>query len=384
MPDTLQSVFDLPEVSFIDNDTVDAMMTRMISNFESQYTEVTGKTRSLAPADPMRILIYSIALDLYQLEMYADRAGKQDLLKYSYGEFLDNLGGNRGVIRQQPKAATTTIRFTLSEPMSYAIGIPTGTRVTNGDGVYFATSEYGEVPAGESSVDITATCTVDGITGNGFIAGQISTIVDPVAYVQSVSNVTESGGGADLETDESLAERIFLAPSSESTAGSEDSYMYWAKTYNAEVGDVFPFSPEPCKVVVYALMKDGTLPSAGFLKGLQTFLSAKSIRPITDDVTCAAPAVQKFDVDVTYYINRSDMAQATTIQKEVTDAVNAYVLWQRSDIGKDINPTELDHRIREAGAKRAVIRSPVFTVVSTTEAAQPGTINLVYGGLEDD
>ena len=100
MPDTLQSVFDLPEVSFIDNDTVDAMMNRMVSNFEKKYKEVTGKSRSLAPADPMRILIYSVALDLYQLEMYTDRAGKQDLLKYSYGEFLDNLGGNRGVIRR--------------------------------------------------------------------------------------------------------------------------------------------------------------------------------------------------------------------------------------------------------------------------------------------
>ena len=78
MPDTLQSVFDLPEVSFIDNDTVDAMMNRMVSNFEKKYKEVTGKSRSLAPADPMRILIYSVALDLYQLEMYTDRAGKQD------------------------------------------------------------------------------------------------------------------------------------------------------------------------------------------------------------------------------------------------------------------------------------------------------------------
>ena len=61
---------------------------------------------------------------------------------------------------------------------------------------------------------------------------------------------------------------------------------------------------------------------------------------------------------MTYYINRSDMAQAATIQNEVTEAVNAYVLWQRSDIGKDINPSELEHRIRAAGAKRAVIRSP--------------------------
>ena len=129
MPDTLQSVFDLPEVSFIDNDTVDAMMNRMVSNFEKKYKEVTGKSRSLAPADPMRILIYSVALDLYQLEMYTDRAGKQDLLKYSYGEFLDNLGGNRGVIRQQPKpfqSRETTPSASQLEPAS-----PTATAYTS-------------------------------------------------------------------------------------------------------------------------------------------------------------------------------------------------------------------------------------------------------------
>ena len=39
MPDTLQSVFDLPEVSFIDNDTVDAMMNRTVS-----YTHLTLPT----------------------------------------------------------------------------------------------------------------------------------------------------------------------------------------------------------------------------------------------------------------------------------------------------------------------------------------------------
>ena len=47
MPDTLQSVFDLPEVSFIDNDTVDAMMNRMVSNFEKKYKEVAVMSGSL-------------------------------------------------------------------------------------------------------------------------------------------------------------------------------------------------------------------------------------------------------------------------------------------------------------------------------------------------
>ena len=115
MSDTIQSVKDLPEVSFIDNDTLEAMKTRMVANFESEWKRITGQEITLSPSDPNRIMLYAIALELYQDEQYIDRAGKQDLIKYSYGEFLDNLGAGRGVTRKQPAPAETTLSFTLSE-----------------------------------------------------------------------------------------------------------------------------------------------------------------------------------------------------------------------------------------------------------------------------
>ena len=43
MSDTIQSVKDLPEVSFIDNDTLEAMKTRMVANFESEWKRITGQ-----------------------------------------------------------------------------------------------------------------------------------------------------------------------------------------------------------------------------------------------------------------------------------------------------------------------------------------------------
>ena len=51
----LKSVFDLPDISFIENDTLDAMMHRLVSNYEKRYKEVTGQTVSLGAADPARI-----------------------------------------------------------------------------------------------------------------------------------------------------------------------------------------------------------------------------------------------------------------------------------------------------------------------------------------
>lgn len=384
MPETLQSVFDLPDVSFIDNDTLQAMLERMVKNYEDRYRALTGREMNLAPADPMRIALYAAALELYQIEMFVDRAGKQDLLKYSYGEFLDNLAAGRGVTRQPAAAATTTLRFTLSETKTYAVGIPVGTRATNGDGVYFQTLEYAEVAPGDLSVDVVAECTVDGVEGNDLVPGQINILVDPVAYVESVTNTDTSDGGADLETDESLAERTFLAPSSYSVAGPDDAYVYWTKTYNSSIGSVMVTSPEPCEVEIYILMEDGTIPEASVVNGLQAYLADGNIRPLTDQVTVKTPEVKKFSIDLTYYINRSDSASASTIQQQVTAAIAEYVTWQTTEIGKDINPSELIKRVIAAGAKRVEVASPVFTPIATAEVAQCSGQTANYGGLEDD
>ncbi len=384
MDNILKSVFDLPDISFIENDTLDAMMNRLVSNYEKKYKEVTGQTVSLGAADPARIQLYAIALDLYQIEQYVDRAGKQDLLKYSYDGFLDNLAGNRGVTRQQAAAAKTTIRFTLSAIRDYAIGIPAGTRLTNGDGVYFQTTAYAEATAGSSYVDVEAECTAQGIEGNDFLPGQINILVDPLPYVASVTNTTTTAGGTDLEDDTSLAERTFLAPSGYSTAGPQDAYTFWVRTYNTDIGSVRPTTPEPGKVTIYILMRDGTLPGETLISGLQEFLRQEGVRPMTDLVTVSAPEVKTFNLSLTYHIARSNQASATAIQSKVNAAIDEYITWQTTEIGRDVDPSELIRLVRAAGAKRPAVTAPDFTAISETQVAQLGTKSVTYGGLEDD
>lgn len=384
MADTIQSVKDLPEVSFIDDDTLETMKTRMVANFESEYERITGKSISLSPSDPNRIVLYAHALELYQVEQYIDRAGKQDLIKYSYGEFLDNLGAGRGVTRQQPAPAETTLRFTLSEARPSAVGIPDGTKVTDGNLLFFETVGYDEIPTGSTYVDIRAVCTEDGVGGNELLAGQISTMVDLVPYVASVSNITETSGGADLESDDSMAERIFLAPSGYSVAGPDDAYKYWAKTYSQTIGDVNVTSPNPVEVEVRFIMNDGSLPTSTTIKGMEEYLQDENIRPLTDRVTVLAPETVQFNIAVTYYINRSDQSKAGTVQSEVSQAIADYIKWQTLTIGRDINPSELMKRIVAAGAKRADITYPVFTAVSDTSISRIGTQTVTYGGIEND
>ncbi len=384
MSDLLKSVFDLPDVSFIENDTLEAMMQRLVTNYEKRYEEITGTAISLAAGDPIRVLLYAAALDLFQTEEYVDRAGKQDLLKYSYGEFLDNLAANRGVTRKAASAAVTTIRFTASEVKDYALSIPEATRVTNGDGIYFKTTEYAEIAAGAEYVDVEAVCTETGVRGNDLLAGQITVLVDPLPYIETVANITTSDGGAAEESDESLAERVYLAPSSYSVAGPSDAYAFWARTYNAGIGSVKPTTPEPGAVDLYILMADGTLPEDEMIEGLQEFIQSEEIRPMTDLVTVKRPGVVDYSIALTYYIRASDKARAVAIQQEVQEAVDAYVAWQSAEIDRDINPDELLRRIMAAGAKRVELTAPAFTVVSDTEVAQCSSRSVNYGGLEDD
>jgi phage-related baseplate assembly protein len=112
-------------------------------------------------------------------------------------------------------------------------------------------------------------------------------------------------------------------------------------------------------------------------------LSAKTVRPLTDNVIVSSPVAKNFNVDFMYYIDTEDATNAVTIQLAVQSAVEKYVLWQKSKLGRDINPTELYYRIRAAGAKRAEIIEPVFTKVEPYEVAIAGTPTITFGGLED-
>lgn len=384
MADTIQSIKDLPEVSFIENDTLEDMKARMVANFESEYERITGKSISLSPSDPNRITLYAHALELYQVEQYIDRAGKQDLIKYSYGEFLDNLGAGRGVTRKQPAPAETILRFSLAGSRPSVVGIPEGTKVTDGNLIFFETEGYEEIPIGETYVDVRAVCTEDGVQGNELLPGQLNTLVDLIPYVEKVENITESSEGADLETDDSLAERIFLAPSGYSVAGPDDAYKYWAKTYSQMIGDVKVTSPNPVEVEVRFIMVDGSLPTSTTVQGLAEYLQDENVRPLTDKVTVLAPETVSFDISLTYYINRSDQSKAGTIQGEVMQAIADYIEWQTRTIGRDINPSELTKRIIAAGAKRVEISSPVFTTVADTSVARVGAQTITYGGIEND
>lgn len=383
---SLKNMLDnYPDISFIENLTLEELQSQMISDFQSKYLELTGNEISLPQADPARLILYAATLQLYQGMQYIDAAGKQSFLKYAFGGYLDNLAALKGVVRNAGEAARTKIRFTLSAARPEAIIIPKGTRATPGGNVFFYTEEESAIPIGETYVEVPAVCAEIGEVGNNFEENAIKVLVDKIPYVAEVKNIQPSSGGAEIESDVNLAERIYLAPSSYSTAGPDDAYRYWVKEYNPDIKDVKVYSPLPGEVDIRFILQDGELPEQGMIEGVEKYLMDGERRPLTDHVTVAAPEVTHYNIKIKYWINDSDKNKAAAVQKNVDDAVKGFVYWQKAQIGRDINPSMLNHYVVQAGAKRVEILEPAFLVIGEAALAIPKEEpKIEYGGIERD
>ena len=355
------------------------------SNVITLYEQIADRT--LARGDPVRLFLETITLIIIHQRSLIDYAAKMNLLAYAEGDYLDHLGALLEVTRLEASYAMTTLKFTLSEAQPSAVIIPAGTRVSPGGGsLLFATTEAAEIPAGDTETLITAQCTLSGSVGNGFVAGQLKKLVDPFPFEMSVTNTTETYGGSDIENDENFRERIQIAPESFSVAGPRGAYEYYARSAHQDIIDVAVVGPPdiaPGYVEIYPLMKNGELPSSEVLDAVLSICNADDVRPLTDCVSAHAPDVVSYALNVKYYIDRSNATQSTELQAAVSEAVTGWVTWQRSKLGRDINPSELNHRMIAAGAKRTEITSPSFRVLKASELAIPSTITVTFGGLED-
>lgn len=367
----------LPNLTFAESDP-----EKVDENITTTVEALLG--RKLARADPLRLFLRGIEAVMVQQRLLIDEAAKQGLLAYATGDNLDHIGVLVGTDRLAADAATVTIRLSLSAKRETATVIPKGTRFTAGDGTMFALDADTVITAGETSIEAPATCTVTGAGGNDYAAGEIKTIVDPVPFLAEAVNTTTSAGGADAEEDDDYRERIHEAPEKFSTAGPTGAYEYHAKQASALISDVSVTSPSPGCVDVRPLLKGGVIPGDEVLEKVAEHLNDRTIRPLTDKVTVKAPDAVSYDVTVSYWIDRDDATDAAAIETAAETAVQDFVLWQKTRLGRDINPTELYYRLRAAGVKRAEIRAPVYTAITREQVAIAGTVKTTFEGLEDD
>lgn len=365
-------------------DYVETDATTIESEIITGYEKAAGRT--LAAGDPVRLFLLHIAAIIIQQRSVINIAAQQNTLAYAQGEYLDALGQNVAVERLPSSAAVTTLRFTLSQAMAEPYVIPAGTEVTNGV-VTFATDEELIIKAGDLYADVGAICTTTGGDGNGYLPGQVSTIVKPLPFIAGAVNTTTTEGGSDIEDDESYAERIRTAPNSYSVAGPRRAYIYHAKSVSPAIIDVQVASPSPGVVNVYPLLEGGDLPGEDILGLVEEHLNDETIRPLTDEVHALAPTAKAFEINVKYWINTKDLNRSQTIQENVKKAVESYRLWQTTAIGRDIVPTKLIAAVINAGAMHmdAATLSPAeYVKLEDGEVAQCSSVTITYAGSRDE
>ena len=384
MSTTIKPLDDYPEISFIDNYTLSQLETDMLAWFLKKRKEVTKQAITLGEADDRRLMLKAAAYYMFQGYEMVDQAGKMNMLKYSRGPYLENLGAIKQTPRLQAAGSTVTIRYSMNSARSSATGIPAGSRVSAGDGVFFATKQYAEIAIGETYVDVRAECMTAGSKENLYGIGEICSMVDRVPYIDSVENITAVEGGRDKEEDDDLRTRIYYKPDSYTDAGSKGGYEYFAREFDTDIADVKAKSPAPRIGEIRILLANGQIPGEEFLAAIAEHVENTEIRKMTDALYILAPTVVNYDLEFTYWINESDRSRAESIQNKVNDAYAKYILWQKSKIGIDINPDELVQRIKAAGAKRVSVVSPSFTRVNDESVAICQNTSVTYGGLEDD
>lgn len=377
------------EYKFVNTDSagIEAELT-------AKYEELTGRT--LLPADPDKLFISWVTGIIVQERILINYAANQNIPSRAVGENLDALGETiYNVSRPQAKPAVCTMRFSISAPQDIAVSIPIGTKVTDSSGVLeWRTTVDAAINIGYTYADVPIICEKSGSIGNGYAPGQINTLidVDNILFFSECKNIETSNSGAEAATDSEYYELMRAGLEAFSTAGPKGAYEYHAKAVSTDIADVCAMNPidKPGYISIFAIMTDGTIADDGTKNAILEACSDDKVRPLTDIVEVVDPEVVDFDIELEFFAERSSDVSLSTIEESISAAVEEYAEWQCKKIGRDINPSRLMWLLRDSGAKRVEIKSPVFTSLRDgsdrliPQVAHLRNLTITNGGYEDE
>ena len=319
----------------------------IMSEIKTQAEVLFG--RDIQPAQVEMLILQLIGFREVLLYERINAAMAQCLVQFSRAPILDYVAELVSVERLPSSHAGCVVRFTLVP--GHGNVIPGGTRVMSGDGIIFETNDDVTVAAGIEEADVLVTAQVAGVAANGIETGKINVLLDKLAFLSDVSNITVTGGGSDVESDESLRERIKLAPNQFTTAGARNSYMYHAKSTSAAIIDVSVFSQHPVSGQYYTLPA-GTLVARGadvenldaaltitpgmvcivplaatgdysaVLNAVYNVCSPETVRPLCDTVIVAQPEPVSYSIEVNVIMNSG--GDANQLRTKIETALRDY------------------------------------------------------------
>lgn len=261
--------------------------------------------------------IAPVALELAELYIQLEHLHRVSFVTASYGGYLDLRAQEWGLTRHPATQATGVITLTGTA----GVVVPAGTRFRTGGGVEFElTADAGIDAGGVGTGGIRAV--MAGVASN-VMAGTITEIPTAIQGLQSVTNAEPTSGGAEVETDDMLRERLLERMSRPATSGNIYHYIQWAKAVPG-IGDarVVPIWDGPGTVKVVLLDANRQPASAELVAEVVSYIEAE--RPIGALVTVVAATGVPINVSVTisYDAGLYTLEEITT---DVEQAITAHL-----------------------------------------------------------
>ena len=365
---------NLPDPVFITSDP-----DEIVAFMKAFYETETGLTLSEAQLETLMINVWGYSLALARSGV--NEAAKMNLVAFAVGVILDYLAELVGVKRLPAAVSLCDIEFTLVTG-HLAVVIPQGTRVASVDGTaVFRTTVATPVGLGIDTVTIACEAETPGTKANGYAPNTIITILDPQAYLQSAANLITTVGGADVETDEQLRVRIYLAPASFGTAGSKDGYKFWARSANTLIIDVEVDSSAPLVIDIYPLIAAPGGTPQPILDQVYAACNADKRRPIGDLVQPASPNAVNYDIDVDVVLY--DTADINSTLAELQALAEAFRDVRRKKLGRDVTRDQLKGQLVIPNKVYSIVvnQPAVDSVLTLQEYAECNSISINITGI---
>lgn len=342
----------------------DVTAEKLYEQFIKKLQALTGE--KLYEGDERLIYMQSMLVIIVALLNMCNEETKARMLRFAYGEILDAIGDFKRCTRLQPAKATCTMKFSTNKSKAYPITIPIGTRVSDGNYI-FRVLATGVLEAGRLDTLIEVECEKGGNGANHLPIGSISTMIDNIIGITGCTNVTTTTGGDDGEPypydadkypdgddgtgDNRYRERIRLSNAAYSCAGSEDAYIYWAKTASADIIDVGVISEQVAGTIDLVVMtKDGT-PTNEIIEKVNSICSSKKVRPMNDIVNVIPPETITYNIKLEYTIMDGNQNLAIIdLTDEEKGAFSRFAEYTGARLGRDINADLLHHYCMQAGS----------------------------------
>lgn len=308
---------------------------------------------------------------------YLDYISRQAVPYTAQDEYLEAWAAFKNLARELPTSASGTVTFSGTNGTL----LPSGSSITRADGKTFTTTSDGTVSSGVVTVAAQADPDPNGETGawGNMDVGTALTLGTSVAGINSTGSVaTAFTGGSDLESDDSLRERMLNAFQNPSHGGSAADYVTWAREVAGVTRAWCPTSTMgPGTVQVYVMLDEAQAAHDGFPQGtngvasdetrdtpatgdqlaVANYIFAK--QPVTALVYAVAPTAY------TVNFNIGGLSSASAAVKAAVIAAIAAIFASKGELGGTVNLSDIEAAIASvSGTSGFLIVSPAANITA--------------------